>query len=144
MSAFGIAQPIVSMSEAQAYVRITSVSVKARGLADDDAEPIEVIATGEAMKPPCPTDLSAELPDGGGLSLSWVRGTRLGWPLGESVERYVIVIQSETNRLSYTTSEPRIEISGEAIGGMVGTVVISVAQIGDFAQSRPAQISVVL
>ena len=126
----------------------TTVSVKARGLADDQAIAIERTVSGEAMKPPSPIDLRAEkLPDGG-LSLSWTRRSRSGWmwpagtevPLGESVEKYRVSVGSLTSE----TSEPRITIPAEALDDMAGEVTISVVQIGDYAASRPARISVTI
>ena len=34
----------------------STVSVRARGLADDDAAPVERVVTGRGMRPPPPTD----------------------------------------------------------------------------------------
>ena len=124
------------------------VSIKARGLADDAAVPVERIVTGEALRPPSPVDLHPErLPDGR-LSLSWTRRSRLGWmwpdgaevPLGESVERYRVSVGS----LTFETSEPRITVPAEAFDDLAGEVTISVFQIGDYAASRPASISVTI
>ncbi len=63
----------------------TSVSVRARGLADDDAVAVERVVTGETMRPPSPISLKAEMTadgdwksrgfDGAGL----VGSGRMGW-----------------------------------------------------------------
>ena len=67
-----------------------------------DAEPAEAMlgVRGEAMVPPAPVH-GRVMPDGqGGLAISWVRRSRIGWtwrdgvetPLGEEVERYGIAV----------------------------------------------------
>lgn len=130
----------------------TSVSVKPRGLADDDAQSIERVATGEAMRPLSPIDLVAVIQSDGGLSHSWVRRSRLGWlwpagtdlPLGESVERYRVVLEGSAGTLTFTPTEPQLVVPAEAVAGMSGTVTIEVVQVGDFAKSRPVTASVVI
>lgn len=130
----------------------TSVSVKPRGLADDDAQSIERVATGEAMRPPSPIDLVAVIQSDGGLSHSWVRRSRLGWlwpagtdlPLGESVERYRVVLEGSAGTLTFTPTEPQLVVPAEAMAGTSGTVTIEVVQVGDFAKSRPVTASVVI
>lgn len=122
----------------------TSISVKPRGLADDNAQPIERTVTGEAMRPPSPINLAAEIQGEGGLYLSWIRRSRLGWlspagtdlPLGESVERYRVVVEGPGGTLTFTPPEPQLAVPAEALAGMTGTVTINVSQIGDFAESR--------
>ena len=128
----------------------TPVSVKPRGLADDETAPVERIATGEAMRPPAPTDVLAERAADGGLLLRWTRRSRLGWlwpdgtelPLGESVEKYRVTLEGSAAALTYETLEPQLSISAEALGAFFGAVSVSVVQIGDFAQSRPISLSV--
>jgi len=130
----------------------TSISIKARGLADYDAQPIERILTGEAMKPPSPVSLVAETAADGGLSVAWVRRSRAGWlwpaneepPLGESTEKYRLTVVGSAGILTFEVLEPQIFIPTDALTGMAGTVTISVVQVGDFAESRPATSSITL
>ena len=118
----------------------TSISVKPCGLADDNAQPIERNATGEAMLPPSPIKLAAEIQSDGDLSLSWIRRSRLGWlwpsgtdlPLGESVERYRMVVDGSAGTLTFTPSEPQLAVPPEAPAG-TGPVTINVSRICDFA-----------
>ena len=130
----------------------TSVSVSARGLADGQAAPVVRVVTGEAMRPPSPSDLAAVIAADGGLSVNWVRRSRLGWmwpagtevPLGESAERYRVDVQGSAGSLTFGALEPQITIPVEALTGMTGAVSINVVQIGDFAESRPATISLTI
>ena len=91
-----------------------------------------------------PVDLQAEVQGDGALSLAWTRRSRLGWawpssdpPLGESAERYRLMVQGAAATLSLTANEPRALISAESLNGMTGSVTVTVVQIGDFAESRP-------
>jgi len=128
-----------------------AISVRPRGLADDDSQPIEGVVTGEAMRPPSPVDLQAEVQGDGSLSLAWTRRSRLGWawpssdpPLGESAERYRLMVQGAAATLSLTANEPRALISAESLNGMTGSVTVTVVQVGDFAESRPVTATITL
>ena len=127
-----------------------SASIKARGLADGEAIPIECMIGGEARRPPSPIDLAAEtLPDGA-LSLTWTRRSRSGWftpegvepPLGESAERYRVTVQGSAGTPMFEVTGPELLVQVDQIAGMTGSVIIEVVQIGDFAQSRPARLSI--
>jgi hypothetical protein len=104
------------------------------------------------MRPPSPVDLAAEIQSDGSLSLSWTRRSRLGWlwpagtdlPLGESAERYRVVVEGSAGTLTFTPSEPQLAVPAEALAGMTGTVTINVSQVGDFGESRPVSGSVVI
>jgi hypothetical protein len=130
----------------------TSVSIKPRGLADDDAQPVERIVTGEAMRPPSPIDVLAEITSDGGLSVSWTGRSRLGWmwpegsdvPLGESAEKYRVTVEGSAITAAFEAFEPRMIIPADALAGMAGALTICVVQIGDYAESRPAAISLTL
>jgi hypothetical protein len=130
----------------------TSVSIRPRGLADDQAQPVQRILTGEAMRPPSPVDLQAIAEADGSLSVQWVRRSRLGWmwptgselPLGENAEKYRIALQGSAGTLTYESFEPRITIPAADLTGFAGVTTVSVVQVGDFAESRPAQVSVTI
>lgn len=122
----------------------TRISVRPLGLADDDAPPIECMVAGEAMRPPSPVDLRAEVQVDGALSLTWTRRSRLGWnwpgeepPLGENSERYRVTVQGSAAMLTVQAQEPTVLISPDSLGDMTGLVTITVVQLGDFAESRP-------
>ena len=122
----------------------SSASVKARGLADRDAVPIDRIVTGEAMRPPAPVELQGQIDTDGALSLAWVRRSRLSgtWtgadvPVGESAERYEVTIEHPTGTLTFQASSPKLVVPAEALAGITGSVVINVVQVGDYAKSRP-------
>jgi len=130
----------------------TSVTIKPRGLADDGAQPVERMVTGEAMRPPSPIDVLAEITSDGGLSVSWTRRSRLGWlwpegsevPLGESAEKYRVTVEGSATTAAFEVFERRMVIPADELTSMTGTVIISVVQIGDYAESRPATASLTL
>jgi hypothetical protein len=103
------------------------------------------------MRPPSPVDLQAEIAGDGSLSVAWTRRSRLGWmwpagsevPLGESSERYRVTLSSSA-ALTFEAAETQMVIPADALAGMNGAATISVVQIGDYAESRPATISVAL
>jgi hypothetical protein len=53
-------------------------------------------------------------------------------------------VQGSAGTLTLDAFQPQITVSAQVLADMVGTVTISVVQVGDFADSRPATISVVL
>lgn len=123
----------------------STVSIRPRGLADDDAQPVECVVTGEAMRPPSPIELQAELQSDGALSVRWTRRSRLGWswpnstpPLGESIERYRITIAGSGSPATFETQKPQLVVSPEGLSGMTGSLTVTVVQLGDYAESRPA------
>jgi len=130
----------------------TSVSIRPKGLADDQAQPVQRIVTGEAMRPPSPTDLQAVVEADGALSAQWVRRSRLGWmwpagselPLGENAEKYRVTVQSSAGTLTFEAFEPRITIPAAELTGFGRTTTVTVVQIGDFAESRPATVSLTI
>jgi hypothetical protein len=130
----------------------STISIKARGLADDEAVPVVMTVTGEAMRPPSPVDLVVQVAADGGLSATWTRRSRAGWmwpagseaPLGESSEKYRVTVQGSSATVTFEALEPQIAIAADALTGITGAVAVSVVQIGDFAQSRPVTASVTL
>ena len=108
--------------------------------------PIERIVSGEAMRPPSPTDLAGEVLGDGSLSLAWTRRSRLGWmwpegsepPLGESAEKYKVTVQGDAGSLNFEAFQPGLIVPADALAGMTGTLTVDVVQVGDYASSRPA------
>jgi hypothetical protein len=105
---------------------------------------------GEAVRPPAPVALKAHRNTGGGLELSWIRRSRSGFawidgvdaPLGETREQYrIFVTGAET--LERETTEPSVVFSAADVATLgSGPALIKVSQIGDFAASHPAQLTI--
>jgi hypothetical protein len=72
----------------------------------------------------------------------WPEGSDV--PLGESVEKYRVTVEGSATTAAFEAFEPRMIIPADALAGMTGTVIISVVQIGDYAESRPATVSLTL
>ena len=130
----------------------TTVSIKALGLADDEAQPVARIVSGEAMRPPSPIGVLAQVEPDGGLTISWTRRSRLGWlwpvgsepPLGENSEKYRVTLSGSAGTLTFDAFEPHIIIAAGEMAGMAGSVAVGVVQVGDYAESRPATASVTI
>jgi hypothetical protein len=96
-------------------------------------------------------DVSAELQSSGALQLNWVRRSRAGlaWidqidaPLGESSERYSVVITGSGAAIERTSVEPNLTVEADVVVSIgAGEAIVEVRQIGDFGMSRPAQITI--
>jgi hypothetical protein len=129
----------------------TSVMLLASGVADAEPAAAETIAPGEALRPPSPVHLRAEALGAGGVLISWVRRSRLGWgwtsgsdtPLGEESERYEVDLAGSagTRRFEVTESRYVYEASARAAEGP-GPVAVTVVQLGTNGRSRPATITI--
>jgi hypothetical protein len=123
------------------------------GLADDEAAGVDHIVTGEALKPPSPVHLRAWIDGSGDLNCSWVRRSRLGWdwldgveaPLGCAQEAYRITVEGSAASISSESIVPWTQFSAAQLADLgSGTVEVTVAQLGDFAPSRPASLSITI
>jgi hypothetical protein len=110
------------------------------------------IVAAESLRPPSPVDLSATL-SGGALSASWTRRSREGFawidevdaPLGEPFERYAVSLAGPSGTIERETQTPTFALSAaELAAAGSGAATLSVRQIGGWAASRPAQISLTL
>ena len=72
----------------------------------------------------------------------WPAGSEL--PLGESSERYRVTVQGSAGTLTFEAFEPQIVIPPEALAGTSGSATVSVVQVGDFAESRPAAVDLTI
>ncbi len=128
----------------------TEIQLLASGIGDAEPAEAAIMATGEALRPPAPVHLRAE-PDGsGGIRLSWVRRSRLGWawpsgadtPLGEESERYALAITGEGFVRETELALPAFtyDAAMRALDGP-GPVNASIVQLGTHGRSRPAIIT---
>lgn len=109
--------------------------------------------SGESLRPPSPVELSAEQQQDGGLSISWTRRSRIGWawtdqvdaPLGEGREQYEVTIIGTGGTIELVADQQSLSVPAEqrASAG-AGPATIEVRQIGDWALSRPAQLTITL
>lgn len=107
--------------------------------------------SGNCVRPLSPVRVTAEREPSGDLQLSWIRRSRAGiaWidgidaPLGESIERYVISISGAAGTIEVYSEEPSLTLTAQSLAPLVpGAATIQVRQIGDFGQSKSAQITV--
>ena len=103
------------------------------------------------MRPLSPVELSAELDAAGNLSLRWIRRSRGGFawldeidaPIGESYEQYAVSITGALSDLEISSSEPKLTVAAADVAGVgPGAAIIQVRQVGDWAASRPSQITI--
>lgn len=136
----------VAVTSMQVGVTIT---VTPGGLADSGANAETLVVSGEALRPPSPVHLQARLSATGDLVCTWCRRSRLGWawidgvdaPLGCSTEQYRIQIAGPSGSLQLEASSPSATISQmelQGVGG--GEITVTVTQVGDLAESRPASL----
>lgn len=111
-----------------------------------------IVFTGECMRPISPVSLTATLAEGG-LDIRWRRRSRQGFawideidaPIGESSERYSVVLSGANGAVELTCDRADTRVSGDDLARLgAGLVSITVRQVGDFAMSRPAQINITL
>ena len=127
----------------------TASAVPANGFGD----PVAAVVGGEALRPPAPVHFAGGLDSSGNLSLDWIRRSRNGWawldevdvPLGESTEQYRVTIAGSAGLVEAVSLVPNIAIPASALAAAgAGAAIVEVRQVGDFAASRPASISIIL
>ena len=105
----------------------------------------------ECVRPLSPVELSAELDAAGNLSLRWIRRSRGGFawldeidaPIGESYEQYAVSITGALSDLEISSSEPKLTVAAADVAAVgPGAAIIQVRQVGDWAASRPSQITI--
>jgi len=131
----------------------TDARVIATGIGDGP-EGVSAIRhlTGEGLRPPAPVHLAADTSVDGDIAIAWVRRSRQGWtwlsgadtPLGEEQEKYRVTISGAGSTRSVETGEARyVYTSGlRAADGNGGPLSIAVTQLGTYAASRPAVLTV--
>ena len=124
-----------------------SIAVRAAGLADAQAAPAHVHVNGEALRPPSPVNLQVSRTAGGDVHATWIRRSRSGWawldgldaPLGESTERYRMKLDGPVGSIVLETTAAVGTIPSSQLASLgTGPLSLSVVQVGDYAESRPA------
>ena len=110
-----------------------------------------ITTTAESMRPPSPVHVMGSFGSNGDFVLSWVRRSRRGWawldeidaPLGESREEYRVTASGTLGSIELTCMVPTLTIAASDVAGLGnGAASIEVRQIGDFAASRPARLTI--
>jgi hypothetical protein len=123
------------------------VEVRAHGVGDGDGTSVSAVGNGEALRPPCPVNVTCAVNAGGGLDIAWTRRSRLGWtwqdgmdaPIGESREAYRLRLDGPAGFVERETSSAEAQFSAAEVASLgSGAVAVSVVQIGDRAVSRAA------
>ena len=119
--------------------------------ADRASASTSIAVTGESVKPWTPVHLTAVINGNGTLSLSWTRRSRAGafWldavdvPIGESREQYRVTLTGSSASAEFTCGEPVLTIGAAEVATLgSGPAQADVRQVGDWAVSRPAQLSI--
>ncbi len=131
----------------------SEISVKPAGLADAAAVPVKQAVSGETLRPPSPVHLDMEWAVDGALNVRWVRRSRVGWawldaieaPLGETAELYRLLFTGAAGSLTVETNVPTVSLSSDQVGSIgPGPATVSVTQVGDYAESRPASMTIIV
>jgi hypothetical protein len=125
----------------------TLVQLLASGVADAQPVAAGLVAGAEALRPPAPVHLRAEPTGSGGIMLSWVRRSRLGWnwasasdtPLGEESELYQLELAGAGGSRALELSESgfHYDAAARAADGP-GPIQAAVVQLGTHGRSRAA------
>jgi hypothetical protein len=120
-------------------------------VADRNAASASIVLKGESARPLPPVNLSAATDPVGDLSLSWTRRSRAGFawideidaPLGESREQYRVTISGTAGELDVVADQAALTVAAADLGALgSGAATIEVRQLGDWAASRPAQVTI--
>ena len=122
------------------------------GVGDVTASAAATVA-GDAIRPLAPVKLTAAIDGGGDLQISWTRRSRSGlaWvddidaPLDEGTELYDVTIHGSAGSATLQVSVAAATIDNlELVPLGSGDATVMVRQIGKWAASRPAEISISL
>ncbi|MGE5100750.1 MAG: phage tail protein [Deltaproteobacteria bacterium] len=119
--------------------------------ADRAGASVSVQVTGESVRPWSPVNLLATVESSGDVSLSWTRRSRTGlfWldevdvPLGENREQYRVTMLGALATVEFTCTEPALTIAATDVAAVgSGPAQVQLRQVGDWATSRAAQITI--
>lgn len=136
----------VPLARLGATVRASGIGPGDAGLAATDV----IAISGRALRPPAPVALQAHRGSDGTIAIGWIRRSRAGWawldgvdvPLGEDAERYRLTAQGGGGQARVVDiAEPsfayaRADQLADGWSG-IGTLTVSVVQIGTHAASDP-------
>jgi hypothetical protein len=146
------------------FCLIATDSVRAAGLpawaigstvggADASVSADPIVFAGESVRPLTPVFLSAQVASDGSLELNWIRRSRTGWawidevdvPLSESREQYRVTITGTAGTIEVLADAPALTLDAADLAPIgTGAATVEVRQLGDFAASRPAQVTITL
>ena len=115
--------------------------------------PAATVFSAEGLRPPSPVALTAQPQPNGDLALTWIRRSRIGFawvdeidaPLGETREQYRVSIAGTLSSVELVVDQPSLTVTSATLSALgTGAAAIAVRQIGDFAASRPAQLTLTL
>jgi hypothetical protein len=121
--------------------------------ADRDGANASLTFGAESVRPLAPVMLTAAIEPSGDLRLQWIRRSRSGlpWldevdaPLGESREEYRVSIAGAGAALEFSTDAPELVVAASDVAALgAGPASIEVRQVGDWAASRPAELTIEL
>ena len=129
------------------------IRVTPSGIGDDGSNFVERVVRGDAMKLPSPVHLRAKFNGAGDLLCTWVRRSNSGWdwldevdvPLGCATELYRVTLTGAGGLLELESTTASLVIDAEKLAGVgSGEVQIQVRQVGDFALSIPAVLTIAI
>ena len=136
-------------------LRSVSIPPWARGsvisVADRNGSSASLNFAGESVRPLQPVNLSASFGTDGSLSLCWTRRSRNGFawldevdvPVGESREQYLVSIIGAAADLEVSAGQASaIVAAGDLAPLGSGPATVEVRQVGDWAASRPTQLTI--
>jgi len=128
------------------WMRGTALTV-----ADREGANSSTTFTAQSITPLQPDNLAAAWVGGGDLNLSWMRRSIAGcaWldevdaPLGESREQYRVEISGTDAVLELVSDATTLSVPAADLMRLGGSIAsVEVRQVGDWAMSRPAQLSI--
>nr|WP_281065531.1 glycoside hydrolase TIM-barrel-like domain-containing protein [Jiella sonneratiae] len=137
----GASMPI-ALTEAEVG-RSLDYRIQPFGRSRDDASVISRTAAlgARSVRPLSPVHLAASFAEGGGVTLGWVRRTRVGgdnWaarevPLGEEAELYRVVVGDGETLVTYEVTAPQLDLTAAEqtmrFGALPEQLQVSVAQV---------------
>ena len=109
---------------------------------DGEAAPVDHLLRGESLKPPSPVHLRASIDLDGTLRCTWVRRSRSGWEWLDGVDVPLGCAEGAAGSIVREVSLPSVAFSEAELSSVGSSAELKVVQVGDFATSHPAAISI--
>lgn len=126
------------------------VSATPYGLADDEASKVGKAYLGEALRPPSPTNLMANMNADGSLAIAWTPRSRLAWGWtdgidpgpGETQLIFRVGLSAGVTSNIFESTDNYVTVPSGDLQQFVGqAVTVTVEARGDYAASHPRSIS---